>query len=940
MSLPFHLPRLLFALVGTLIGSAMLLAQGSMVSGRVAADSAAREPLPFVHVVMTDVADSTRWMGSTTDVDGRFRVGPLQPGSYTLTASFVGHTSIMRTVQVGTTDQYIGDLVMAHSTMQLREVTVEAVRTRVEQLGDTTQYHAGAYSTSPDANAEDLIRKLPGVIQDGEGLKVQGEQVAKVLVDGREFFGEDPNAALKNLPAEIVDKIQVFERQSDQAQFSGFDDGAGGMTINIVTKIDMRQGVFGRIYAGHDANSHYTTGGSVNFMNDVQRISIIGMSNNINQQNFSDQDLLGVTGSTSGGRGGGRGGRGGGRRGGGNAGNFMVGAQGGVATTHAAGLNYSDVWSDRTEVTGSYFVNVSERLKHTDLLRELILPGDSGLHYGEDQRNDTRNMDHRVNLRIEHKADSVNSFILTPRFNAQHHIGNSSTAGINRFASGMVESLTENENHTDRNGYDLRTGLLWRHRMAKKRTFSLQGDVEMSDRSGDQLFRSLNLFDLLTDTTELDRRTDELTTGHRFGMRANYSTPVGEKGQVQMNYAPSYRNGRTVRMANAWDPETGTSTLLDTALSNRFTSTYMVHRGGASYRHRLEQWNWTVGADAQHAALTGDREFPTAFAVDRRFTNLLPNATLAYTPMKGRNVRLIYRTSTREPSIDQLQDVVDISNPLFLRSGNPQLAQSYMHTVTLRANRTHAEKGTSLFAMVSGTLTQDHIATGSIIATDGPIMVNGITIPTGGQLSRPVNLDGAWNLRSFITYGFPVKALKSNLNLNGGYNYNRLPALVNGAVNMASNHTVNQGLMLSSNINEHIDFAVGYDLARSFVRNSLQAGGDNDYFATSGTLRVQWAPPQRWVLRSQMSMTRYDGLAEGINDQYLLWNGAAGYRLLKDRTMEVTVNLFDIFNENNSIARNVTETWIEDSRTNVLGRYYMLVVTWNMRYFPKATPAP
>ncbi|MDX9750540.1 MAG: outer membrane beta-barrel protein [Flavobacteriales bacterium] len=907
-------------------------AQGPMLTGRVAADSAGRDPLPFVHVVVAQADDSTRWSGGTTDIDGRFRIGPIAPGDHLLKASAVGHAPVERTVRMGPRDQDLGTIVMPHTALELREVTVEAVRTRVEQLGDTTQYHAGAFTTAPDASAEDLIRKLPGVVQDAEGLKVQGEKVNKVLVDGREFFGDDPNMALKNLPAEVVDKIQVFEKQSDQAQFSGFEDGAGGMTINIVTKEDMRQGVFGRLYAGHDGDDRYTAGGSVNIMNDARRISIIGMSTNINQQNFSDQDLLGVSGG-GGGRGGGRGGRGGG---GGRAGNFLVGPQGGVAVTHSIGLNYSDEWGRRTEVTGSYFLNVSEREQVTGLVRQLVLPGDSGLHYTEDRHNDTRNLNHRLNLRIEHKLDSVNSFVLTPRLNLQHHTGLSGTFGTNAFASGVLDSRTENVNTSERTGHTFNTGLLWRRKLGKRHNFSLQADIETSDRSGEQVLRSLNLFELLSDTTLLDRRTDELTDGHRLGLRANYTVPVGEHGRVQVNYAPSYRAGLTRRMAYEWAPDFGTFAVLDTSLSNRFASTYMVHRGGATYRMGGEKWSWSAGVDGQHATLSGDREFPIAFAVDRTFTNLLPNAMVGHKAGKGRNIRLFYRTSTREPSIDQLQDVVDISNPLFLRTGNPRLAQSYTHNLSFRLNRTQAEKGTSLFAMASAGLTQGHIATGTIVATHAPVEVDGITVPTGGQLSRPVNMDGAWNARAFITYGMPVKPLRSNLNINGGYNFSRLPALVNGATNLAAHHTVSQGLVLSSNISERIDFAAGYDLGRSFVRNSLQAGADNDYFSTSGTLRLQWTAPKLLVVRSQMAYTRYDGLAAGINDQYLLWNAAVGAKLLKDRSLELALNLFDILNENNSIARNVTETWIEDSRTNVLGRYFMVVATWNLRHFPKA----
>jgi outer membrane receptor protein involved in Fe transport len=532
--------------------------------------------------------------------------------------------------------------------------------------------------------------------------------------------------------------------------------------------------------------------------------------------------------------------------------------------------------------------------------------------------------------------DSANSFVLTPRFSLQTNTNDASTFGSNAFRSGLLDSRTDNLNTSDRAGYTFNNGLLWRHRFNnKRRSFSAQFDMEANDRDGERLYYSRNIFDLLSDTTILDRRTDELTKGYRVGGRITYTEPLGEKSQLQLNYAPSYTDGLTDRIANALDPDLGTYTVLDTSLSNRFASTYLSQRGGASVRFNKEKWSYNFGLDAQYATLTGDREFPLAFGVDRTFTNLLPNAMFNWKPVKGTSLRLFYRTSTREPSIDQLQDVVDISNPLFLRSGNTQLVQSYTHNMTARYGRTVAEKGSSLFLLLSAGLTDSYIGTSSTVATGSPVEVAGILIPAGGQLSRPVNLDGAWNGRSFITYGLPVKALKSNLNINGGYTFNQLPALINDQRNLANNHTWSQGAMLSSNISERIDFALGYTANWSMVRNSLQQNADNDYLSTTGTFRLQWNTPQNVVVRTNMNYTRFDGLAEGIDAGYLLWNASIGYKLLKDRSLEVALNLFDLLNENNSIARSVTETWIEDSRTNVLGRYAMLTVTWNMRYFKK-----
>ncbi|MCW5899503.1 MAG: outer membrane beta-barrel protein [Flavobacteriales bacterium] len=930
---------LLFPLLLTRVGQAQGTIQGTVL------DSAARTPMGFVNLVATQVDDSTRRTGGITDVEGRFSVGPLAPGRYRLKASFVGYKPMDRVVEVGVAATDLGSVTMTSIAMLLPEAEVEAMRVRAEQKGDTTQFNADAYKTAPDASAEDLLKKLPGVTSEGGTLKVQGEEVRRVLVDGKEFFGEDPNLALKSLPAEIVGRIQVFEQQSDQARFTGFDDGTGGKAINIITRPGMAHGVFGRVYAGHDATDLYSAGGNVNLMQGPRRITLVAMSNNINQQNFSDQDLLGVTGEgeTRGGRGGGgRGGAGmrGGRPGGGGSGNFMVGPQGGVATTHAIGLNYGDNWGKRTEVAGSYFFNISERDQRTALVRQQILPGDSGLFYSEDQRQDTRNANHRLNLRITHKADSANTFIFTPRISLQDNRSDSRTDGLNAYPSGLVESSTLNINTSDRAGWNVSSGLLWQHSFAKKgRTFSAQADVEANDRAGDRLTRSINLFDLLTDTTVLDRFTDDLVSGHRLGGRLTWTEPLDALHTLQLNYAPSYTDGITDRTATAPDPETGLYTLLDTSLSNRFSSTFERHRGGISMRRNTEKWMLNLGVDGQYAVLTGDREFPTAFAIGRAFYNALPNAMVTYTPAKGTSLRFFYRTSTREPSIDQLQDVVDISNPLFLRTGNTLLLQSYSHNVFMRYGRTRAEKGTSFFALVGGGVTQDHIGTSSIVALNAPVETGGITIPVGGQLSRPANLDGARNLRGFFTYGLPVKRLKSNLNFNGSYTFNRLPASINGQVNLADNHSLGQGATLASNISERLDFTLGYMVNQGFVRNSIQQGADNDFISTTANFRLQWTTLKHTVLRSNMAYTRFDGLAEGIDADYLLWNASLGYKLLKDRSLEISLQCFDILGQNNSIARNITETWIEDSRTNVLGRYVMLMVTWNLRHFKMMAPA-
>jgi uncharacterized membrane protein YgcG len=257
-------------------------------------------------------------------VNGRFIINriPLNT-TYQLKATIVGYKELTKSVTISKEFNNLGDIVLQESTNELNEVVVKGKAATMVQKGDTLQYNANAFKTAPDANADELVKKLPGITVENGQIKAQGENVAQVLVDGKPFFGDDPNIALKNLPAELIDKIEIMDRLSDQSQLTGFNDGNTSKTINIITNPNRRNGQFGKIYAGLGTNDNYTAGGNINLFNGEKRWSIVGMSNNINQQNFSSQDLLGIS-SSGGGGGGNRGGGGGNRGGGGNFGGSQI----------------------------------------------------------------------------------------------------------------------------------------------------------------------------------------------------------------------------------------------------------------------------------------------------------------------------------------------------------------------------------------------------------------------------------------------------------------------------------------------------------------------------------------------------------------------------------------------------------------------------------------
>ena len=449
------------------------------VTGKVngAAD---RTPLAGAHLTFIHFRDTTQTFHTTTDPKGEFSV-TVRRGRYSLRVSFVGYQTLLldgeQSVRANQEKNDIGTLFLTEGAY-LDEVEVAGYRSAARLRGDTLDFDARAFQVNPDASAEDLVRRMPGITVEGGRVTAQGEDVRRVLVDGREFFGDDPSIALRNLPAEVIERIEVYDRMSDQAELTGFDDGQRSKTINIVTRLDTRSGQFGRLYSGYGADERYQAGIATNiFMND-SRISIIGMSNNINEQNFSREDIISLSaGAIRGGRGSGMGGgmgrmaQGGGMTGGAPAGHvsdFRVSNQYGDNTTHAIGLNYSDSWlNNNLNFTGSYFFNISENITDQFTDRQYYIDETDKQYYLEDSESTSRNKNHRMNLRMTYNINDRNALILTPRMTLQSNTADSYMNARNILESNNLVSTSETGYDTDLSGYNYGSSLIYRYQFEK-----------------------------------------------------------------------------------------------------------------------------------------------------------------------------------------------------------------------------------------------------------------------------------------------------------------------------------------------------------------------------------------------------------------------------------------------------------------------------------------
>lgn len=900
-------------------------------------DLANGDTLAGATAALTLTTDTTQSYGAETDAAGRFILTGVPVGAYRLEVTYLGYQTYTEQLNL-TADTDLGRIGLRLNGIRLEDVMVQGQRNPVETKGDTTQFNASAFKTHEDATTEDLIRKMPGVqVVNGE-VQAQGETVQKVLVDGKPFMGNDPKAALKNLPAQTVDKVQVYDEKSEQSRFTGFDDGERTRTMNIITKPAFRNGTMGRVYAGGGTDDRYDAGAIINHMKNQTRFFVIGQMNNINSQNFAISDLVG--GSTSPMFMMGRGGRGPGGvnmgGGGGNVSNlsdFLVQQQSGISTTNALGLNLTDQWGKNLAVAGSYFFNETRTDAVQTTRRQYIVPGDTGQLYLENKSSYTRNINHRATLRMDWTLDSMNSFMFEPRITWQSSGGSSSQlAGTTDRELQLNDQI--NSRSTDLRATNIVGYALWRHKFNKiGRTLSIEGEVEYKPTNGTSNLQNYNRYyqpTLVSDTLDQGRRLDQI--GWHYEVDIDYTEKVGKNGQVLIDYEWEHHNNTSdQRTLNRVE---GSSAVMDTSLSNVFDNTYTTHTPGIGYRWSKDKWEVNTGVRYKWAVLEGDQTFPQAYDIRQDWGQWLPYLRTQYKINKTTNWRFNYFARTNMPTISQLQNVVDNSNPLQLRTGNPGLKQEYEHRVMTMFNKVDPKKGKFFFAMLNMGMTKDYMGSETVVARADTV-VQGVALSAGQQLRRPVSLDGYRNLRAMISWSTPLDSFKYNISFRMGTSYSRTPGMTNGVLNYSQAPTYTLGLGFSSNISKNLDFNLESNGNLSYSYNSLSTQLNTQYYYHSTMGRLRWQFWKGFFIETEATHNLYTGLGEDFNQNFVLWNGAVGKKFGKAQNTELKVSGYDLLNVNSSVNRTVTDIYLEDVTTRVLRQYFLCTLTWKFSTFKK-----
>ena len=908
---------------------------GSGTIGGVLADSATGKPLREASVSLTLARDSSYVTFGLTDSEGRFVLRDVAFGTYLVQISALGYRT--RRLPVALTAARpapdLGTVRLGGQAQRLGEVVVTQERAPVSVSGDTIDFSAKAFKTQPNAAVESLLKKLPGLEVDRDGsIRAQGQAVSRVLVDGKPFFGDDPKMATRNLPADIIDKVQVYDQQSDQSSFSGIDDGNRQRTLNLVTKRDKRKGYFGTEAVGVGTDGRYQARLGLNRFNNGRQISALAQANNLNQQGFSDNG-----GPASADFGPAPTGPGGGAvmqlPGGGRPSSGRTAGSGqptSITESGALGLNYRDAWGKRAEVATSYLASRATVVTDQQIRRENVA-GTTGPEAGQlllttqALRNRSTTTSHRFNLRLDYVLDSLTSVRVTPyawwqttdlaRQNQQQSSlgGRLLNQGLSRYDAGT----------TTPNGGG--TALLMRRFARAGRTFSAQLNATLSRPDANALNRATNTFFDASGTPTnqgLNQRIEQATPVSTTVASLSFAEPLSLRTKLEGHYSftDSHNDGR--RLTTDFNDASGQYDLLNPALSNRFTSQFQASRAGFTLQKRRLRYTASVGLDAQRADLQV-RNLSADTAIARRFTTLLPNAVLSYTAPRNRTLRLNYRTRLNAPTATQLQPVRDNANPLSVQAGNPTLRPEYVQSLVASYSQFDAATNRSVFGLLNGSRVDDRIVSATSFNARGV------------QTTRPVNADGFYSLTGFLSLGQRLATHHLNLNLTTNAAFVQSPSLVNGLPNTGRTWSLGQGVGVNSAFNERLEFGLSANLTYQAATYSRLPEQNTDYLTQTLAADVFYQLPARFVLTSDVWLSNSSGRAAGFNQRLVLWNLGLARQLFADKQGELKLQAYDLLNQNRSVVRNATETYVEDVRSRILQQYFLLSFTYNLRQFGK-----
>ncbi|GAB4495845.1 MAG: TonB-dependent receptor [Saprospiraceae bacterium] len=881
-------------------------------------------PLAGGTVMLLSAKDSSLLAFTRTDENGRFEMKNQSAGEYLLRCTYFGYQNFQQNVRLEgvETEVDLGVLQMQLKSQLLGEVEITGTANPVTIKNDTIEFNAGSFKVKDGAVVEDLLKKLPGVEVARDGtVRAQGEEVKGITVDGKKFFGNDPKIATKNLPADAVDKVQVFDKKSDQAVFSGVDDGQREKTINLELKPDKKNGWFGRVAGagGMDepGDFRYENNLSVNRFKPKQQISLLGMGNNVNQAGFFIDDYMAFSGAmrqmmSGGGRV---------RLDFNSDDNSAIpldfGDNEGFLTTWAGGLNFNQEFGAKTDLNTSYFYSNSDQEYARNSTQTSFLPEGSFItKKNSNERNITDN--HRLNLTLDQKIDSFNSVQVSSTFLYTDRSSTVRSLSENLAPNGESRNAGNYQSQTDATGSNWTGNALYRHKFAKKgRNFTTNFNFGLNYNDSESNSFSENRF--RSDGT-LPERIDTVAQNQFFkndiinwGARVTFTEPLGKKRYLEFNYGYAQTDNRADK--DVFDVTNGERNFNET-LSNAYTNIFGYHRGGVGFRINKKSWNGSAGLDAQYATLDGEVTSGVGQPVKQDFKHLLPRVDFHYQFQPTKNLDFNYSSSVNAPNVQQLQPVADVSDPLNIVLGNPNLRPEYAHNLQLNYASFNPETFRSFFGGIFFTYTQDRI-------------VNAQTVDSlFRRVSQPLNVDSDYRLNGTFAFGLPWKKLDSRFNLRTDAGFSRGQNFINSRENYTSGLQLSQSASWEYTPAEWFLFSAGAELRWNSTQYSLDKAFNQDFLQQIYNAECDVQLPLDFSVNTSLNVTANNGLGEGYDEPIPIWNASLSKFLMKNKRLQLSLVVRDLLNRNVGIHRSANLNYVEDERVASLGRYGLLKLTY------------
>lgn len=864
-------------------------------------------PIPGATIMVLEVADSTLVQFGSSDNQGSFMIKNVAKGDYLLNIIFLGMEPLYLPITSGITELVNLDTIqLLPKTNILSEVQVKAEHMPIEMTKDTINYNADAFQTQPNAVVEDLLKKLPGIEVAADGsIKAQGEDVKNVFVDGKEFFGSDPKMATKNLPANAIKKVKVYDRQSDMSEFTGIDDGERSKTIDLVLRDNFKQGLFGNGEAGYGSDERYNLKASINRFSKKSQLSFLGQLNNINQQGFSFTDRMSFSGGAAGMRGGG---------GFSSDGLTSEGTGNGLINTGAAGLNFNWQKSKKFNIRSSYFYNNVQKNLEQYSYRQNI--ADNPFDTTEDSDNDTKNTAHNIALNSDIKPDSTQQV----KVNVRLGFGDGSSTNESFIQNILPDSTLENQSQNDQNNSSdnltLNANATYIKRLGDKgRNMSIGGTVTSGNQDDDSILDAITEYYSTGRTDILDQL--QYTTNDDLGLEArfSYTEPLKKRRFLELNYIYNTTNTDYNHQVN--DVENAIEVPNDT-LSNYYSSTFQYHRPGATFQYSGEINTFSAGLQYQLSDLTGELS-RSEDDIKQTYHHLLPRVTWRSNIGNGKSLRFTYTTRVNAPSIIQLSPVLDNSDPLRLYIGNPNLNAEYNHRLNLMMHAFSQFSSTSLFATIGATFTNNKIITSRYINEQFR------------QISTPINITNENGANMYVSYGRPFKPIHSRFTVNVSLNYTNTQNVV-GTDLLDLNIWARTGGITISNMNSSV---LEYNLGGSWTfsnnyYNSDEATDQNtvlqNYFIDF-TLTL-W---KKWRLNAGYDYKVYSSDQFSDNQTLPLMKMSVSRFILPGDKGQLKFSIFDVLDENRGLSLTANANYIEEITSNSIGRYGMLSFIYSLR---------